>query len=84
MRDSNAVMSSVDCQFADYSGKNYRRGHCRLGWFGGDVSIVLCQECIKRGDNTPETKAAFDAKAQSAHPGSRPRISGCCDRADQW
>jgi hypothetical protein len=38
---------------------------------------------MKRGDNTPEAKSAFDAKAALAHPTNRPRISGCCDRADQ-
>jgi hypothetical protein len=38
---------------------------------------------MKSGQNTPEAKAAFDAKAETAHPGHRPRISGCCDRADQ-
>jgi hypothetical protein len=38
---------------------------------------------LKRGDNTPEAKAAFDAKADRAHPATRSRLSGCCDRADQ-
>jgi hypothetical protein len=38
---------------------------------------------MKRGANTPEAKAAFDAKADRAHPANRKRISGCCDRADQ-
>jgi hypothetical protein len=38
---------------------------------------------MKRGDNTPEAKAAFDAKAERSHPSTRPRLSGCCDRADQ-
>jgi hypothetical protein len=40
-------------------------------------------DCLKRGDNTPEAKAAADAKADHTHPSDRPRLSGCCDRADQ-
>jgi hypothetical protein len=38
---------------------------------------------LKRGDNTPEAKSSFDAKADRAHPANRKQISGCCDRADQ-
>ena len=69
-----------------YQSRARHRGQftCALGWYGGRPWLGNCQECLKRGDNTLEAKAAFDAKAQSAHPGSRPRISGCCDRADQW
>jgi hypothetical protein len=33
--------------------------------------------------NTPEAKAAADAKAERSHPANRTRLSGCCDRADQ-
>jgi hypothetical protein len=77
-------MHPVSCKFSDYSGRNVRRGACSLGYHGGDVSIFICLDCIKRGDNTPEAKAALDARSRAAHPGDRPRISGCCDRADQW
>jgi hypothetical protein len=38
---------------------------------------------MARGDNTPEAKAAFDARVDRTHPANRPRLSGCCDRADQ-
>jgi hypothetical protein len=34
---------------------------------------------MKRGDNTPEAKAAFDASADKANPTNIKRISGCCD-----
>jgi small subunit ribosomal protein S20 len=30
-----------------------------------------------------EAKAAAEARSRAAHPKNRPRISGCCDRADQ-
>jgi hypothetical protein len=35
------------------------------------------------GRNTPEAKAAADARADNTHPTDLPRLSGCCDRADQ-
>jgi hypothetical protein len=38
---------------------------------------------MRRWDNTPEAKAAADAQAARTHPAHRPRLSGCCDRADQ-
>jgi hypothetical protein len=56
---------------------------CALGWYGGRPWLGNCLDCMKRGDNAPEVKAAFDAKADRAHPANRKRISGCCDRADQ-
>ena len=54
-----------------------------LGWYGGRPWIGNCLDCLKRGDNTPEAKAAFDLRSDKAHPASRQRIGGCCDRADQ-
>jgi hypothetical protein len=56
---------------------------CALGWYGGSPWLGNCLDCIKRGDNTPEAKAALDARASKSHPATRPRLSGCCDRADQ-
>jgi hypothetical protein len=56
---------------------------CGLGWFGGHPWLGNCKECITAGRNTPEAKKLFDAKTELAHPSSRKRISGCCDRADQ-
>jgi hypothetical protein len=57
--------------------------NCALGYYGGRPLIGNCLDCLKRGDNTPEAKAALDARASKSHPESRPRLSGCCDRADQ-
>jgi hypothetical protein len=56
---------------------------CALGWYGGRPWLGNCNDCITAGRNTPEAKAAADAKAESSHPANRPRLSGCCDRADQ-
>jgi hypothetical protein len=56
---------------------------CALGWFGGHPFLGNCLDCIAHHRNTPEAKAAADAKAELTHPSSIPRISGCCDRADQ-
>jgi hypothetical protein len=65
------------------SGRDRGQFHCALGWFGGSPWLGNCMECQRSGNNTAEAKATFDAKAEAAHPGHRPRISGCCDRADQ-
>jgi hypothetical protein len=54
-----------------------------LGWYGGRPWLGNCNECMTAGRNTPEAKAAADAKAESSHPANRTRLSGCCDRADQ-
>jgi hypothetical protein len=56
---------------------------CLLGWYGGAPTEDNCNQCILAGKNT--TKAMRDAqrKAKLAHPADRPRLSGCCDRADQ-
>ena len=56
---------------------------CALEWYGGTPWLGNCLDCINRGENTPEAKAAFDARADKTHPANRKRISGCCDRADQ-
>lgn len=56
---------------------------CSLGWYGGRPWIGNCLDCLKRGDNTPKAKAAFDLRSDKTHPAARQRISGCCDRADQ-
>jgi hypothetical protein len=56
---------------------------CALGWYGGRPWLGNCKACMTAGRNTPEAKSAFDAKAERTHPSARPRLSGCCDRADQ-
>jgi hypothetical protein len=68
-----------------YQSRTADRGqfNCALGWYGGRAWLGNCQDCLKRGDNTPEAKAAFDASGNRAHPPDRARLSGCCDRADQ-
>lgn len=56
---------------------------CQLGLYGGRPSLKLCQACVSAGENTPATVAALQAQATRSHPPSVPRVSGCCDRADQ-
>ena len=72
----------IDCPHAS---RTRDRGpiRCALGWFGGWPFAGNCAQCLRQGLNTAEAKAAFDAGALRAHPPSRARISGCCDRADQ-
>ena len=68
-----------------YRSRTRERGQfeCSIGWYGGHPWLGNCLECINRGENTLEAKAAFDARADKTHPANRKRISGCCDRADQ-
>lgn len=68
-----------------YQSRSRDRGqfNCALGWYGGKPWIGNCLACVQRGDNTPEAKAKFDLQADRSHPAHRPRLSGCCDRADQ-
>jgi hypothetical protein len=72
-----------NCQYAT---RERGRGQfqCALGWYGGRPWLGNCLECQRQGLNTPEAKAAFDARGERAHPSTRARISGCCDRADQY
>jgi hypothetical protein len=56
---------------------------CALGWYGGRPFLGNCNACIAAGRNTPEARQQADAKAERTHPGDKPRIRGCCDRADQ-
>jgi len=72
----------MNCIYQSQIGKNMPFV-CNLGWYGGRPWIKNCVDCIKRGDNSPEAKAAFDTSLERSHPSNRKRISGCCDRADQ-
>jgi len=56
---------------------------CSLGWYGGHPWLGNCNDCMTTGRNTPEAKVAADALADKTHPANLPRLSGCCDRADQ-
>ena len=56
---------------------------CALGYYGGKPWLGNCNDCMRRGANTPEAKSEFDARTEKSHPANRPRLSGCCDRADQ-
>lgn len=56
---------------------------CGLGLYGGRPSQGVCLKCQGAGENTAEFAAALFALADKAHPANRPRLSGCCDRADQ-
>jgi hypothetical protein len=56
---------------------------CTIGMYGGHPYLGNCLQCIKSGANTPAHAAELAARAARAHPANRPRLSGCCDRADQ-
>jgi hypothetical protein len=56
---------------------------CTIGLYGGHPYLGNCLHCIKNGDNYPEKKAEIEARWIRSHPANRPRLSGCCDRADQ-
>jgi hypothetical protein len=73
----------ISCQYAT---RARDRGpiNCALGWYGGKPYLGNCLQCQRSGHNTAEAKAAFDAQGAKTHPANKARISGCCDRADQW
>lgn len=56
---------------------------CGLGLYGGRPSVGICHKCQGAGENTTEFAAALFARVEQTHPANRPRLSGCCDRADQ-
>jgi hypothetical protein len=56
---------------------------CALGLYGGKPSRGVCGRCIAAGENNADFAADLLARAQRSHPAARPRLSGCCDRADQ-
>jgi hypothetical protein len=56
---------------------------CALGLYGGKPSKGVCGRCMRQGQNNSEYAAALFARADRTHPAHRPRLSGCCDRADQ-
>jgi hypothetical protein len=58
-------------------------GKCDLGLYGGRPSYGTCERCIAAKENTYEFAQELLARARAAHPAGIPRISGCCDRADQ-
>ncbi len=67
----------IDCEFLKKSGR------CMLGFYGGFPSPGTCRICIDRGENNREFADALAESHAKSHPGAAPRISGCCDRADQ-
>jgi hypothetical protein len=56
---------------------------CLLNLYGGKVTDGTCRRCIRLGQNNPQYAAELFARAERTHPSNRPRLSGCCDRADQ-
>jgi hypothetical protein len=66
----------INCEF-------FFRGECLLGWFGGKPKEFNCKHCLKNGDNTHAAKEKFDQLINTTHPQNKPKVGGCCDRADQ-
>lgn len=58
-------------------------GRCSLGLYGGRPSRGTCERCISRGENNEEFARNLFERQKTSHPQNTPRISGCCDRADQ-
>jgi len=71
----------VNCSHATAIDKDTNR--CALALYGGRPSTGTCRKCCAAGENTPEFAAALFARLEQSHPTNRPRLSGCCDRADQ-
>ena len=69
-----------DCPHATPLGQS---NSCALGLYGGRPSQGTCQQCMALGQNNEDFARDLFARADRSHPANRPRISGCCDRADQ-
>ena len=69
------------CQYQKKLSKEFC--HCDLGLYGGKPSLGACQNCTTQGHNNQAFADSLVARAKVSHPVDRPRLSGCCDRADQ-
>jgi hypothetical protein len=74
------VQGSMQCKYRTGIGTS---GRCQLRLYGGACTNGNMKRCIGAGQNNPEYAKELFARAERAHPSNRPRISGCCDRADQ-
>ena len=70
----------MTCQF---SHPRRTSNECLLGYHGGWPSDGVCRACMAAGENNEAKAAEWRERWERAHPGDRPHISGCCDRADQ-
>jgi hypothetical protein len=66
------------------AGKDTGRRFCAIGLYGGKPYVGNCRSCISAGENTPEFAASLTDRAARSHPANRQKISGCCDRADNF
>jgi hypothetical protein len=67
-------MKQTDCRY-------YRNG-CRLGYYGGHPQMKECQLCMTEKNNTLQAAKTFFELMEKAHPSGKPRVSGCCDSAE--
>jgi hypothetical protein len=73
------------CKHADFVfGNQSRRLLCKLGLYGGQVTVGDCKLCIEKGQNNEAYAKELFAKAERSHPSSAPRVSGCCDSARNY
>ena len=57
---------------------------CALGLYGGKPSHGTCKVCIAKGQNNESHARELFARAERTHPSTAPRISGCCDSAQNY
>lgn len=57
--------------------------HCSIGIYGYRPYYKHCLDCVTSGNNTPEYAEFLRQRGELSHPPDAPRVSGCCDRADQ-
>jgi hypothetical protein len=73
----------MTCKHQSRTAEKRFRFTCALGLYGGKPWVGNCNTCIQSGQNNEDyAKGLFD-KAERSHPSGKPRLSGCCDRADQ-
>lgn len=71
--------TKIDCQYASIQKDGIS---CSIGVYGGKPKEEHCLRCISRGDNNPEFAAKLASLQKTTHPESAPKVSGCCDSAE--
>jgi hypothetical protein len=75
------TVKKLDCKYAVITSNKIVA--CYLGWYGGKPTQENCSNCIKNNKNNKKARIQQHLLDEKHHPSNIPRISGCCDRADQ-
>ena len=69
----------INCPFASIDKNSIT---CQLGLYGSKPKEHNCVRCINLGNNNQEFKEKLEKRRMSSHPPNQPKVSGCCDSAE--